>query len=558
MIGMRRPFFVMLFLALGGCASAPPAPPPAAPTIPPAAAPQPQPPVAPPTPPPPPPDSAAPVGAPERWWYESALNAGVPGASIDAAHALLAGRSPAREVVVAIIDGGVDTTHEDLDGVLWTNPRETAGNRADDDRNGYVDDVNGWNFIGGADGQSVNHDTFELTRLHAACIGAPAAGPQPSPGPERCPAIAADYQREVQETTEQVSMVDQIQQIYPLIVQALRGAIGAEPTRENVAALQPANGQIAQARQIYLDLAAAGLDQETLAEQGEAIRGLLQYGLDTSFNPRGIVGDDHTNTSERSYGNADVAGPDAGHGTAVASVVGAERGNNLGIQGIADGVRIMSVRTVPNGDERDKDVANAIRYAVDNGAHIINMSFGKAYSPQKAAVDEAVRYANQRGVLMVHAAGNDGEDLSMSPSYPTRDYDGGGTASLWIEVGASNWESPGELAAPFSNYGAMEVDLFAPGVSIMSAAPGNEYAPEDGTSLAAPVVSGVAALLMAYFPNLDAAAVKQILLQTVTDRRETMVERPGANGAMVRFGDLSVTGGIVNAEAAVRAALQRR
>jgi hypothetical protein len=501
-----------------------------------------------------------PIGPPDRWFYQATLTSGVPGAAIDAAHRLLAGRRPARQVVVAIIDGGVDVTHEDLDGVLWSNPRETAGNNQDDDRNGYVDDVHGWNFIGGANGQSVNYDTFELTRLQAACTGGAAAGPMPSPGPSRCPQIAMDYQAERAEIEGQVQQVDQIMQIYPLIVQALTRALGSAPTPEKVAAMRPTDAQTAQAQDIYLQLAAAGIDEKTLAEQGEQIRNLLKYGLDTAFNPRNIVGDDYTQTSQRTYGNADVAGPDAGHGTAVASVVAAERGNGLGIDGIADGVRIMSVRTVPNGDERDKDVANAIRYAVDQVANIINMIFGKAYSPQKTAVDAAVKYAEQQGVLMVHAAGNDGEDLTTSPSFPTRTYDdGSGSATLWIEVGASSWEAPDALAASFSNYGAQKVDLFAPGVAIQSAAPGNQYHPEDGTSLAAPVVTGVAALLMAYFPSLDGRAVKQILLETATDKKAAMVSRPGSmDGALVRFGDLSATGGIVNAEAAVRRALQGR
>jgi subtilisin family serine protease len=559
---MRRILLVTLLVSLGGCASAPstPAPQPAPPAA--APAPTPQPPAAQPAPPAPAPPAAAvdpaPLGPPDRWFYQTTLTGGVPGAAVDAAHALLAGRQPGRQVVVAIIDGGVDVTHEDLDGVLWANPRETPGNNQDDDRNGYVDDVHGWNFIGGANGQSVNYDTFELTRLQAACTGGAAAGTMPSPGPARCAEIAQAYQAERAEIEGQVEQVDQITQIYPLIVQALTRALGSAPTPEKVAAMRPTDAQTAQAQDIYLQLAAAGLDEQTLAEQGEVIRNLLRYGLDTSFNPRNIVGDDFTQTSERTYGNADVAGPDAGHGTAVASVVAAERSNGLGIEGIASGVRIMSVRTVPNGDERDKDVANAIRYAVDHGANIINMSFGKAYSPQKEAVDAAVKYAEQRGVLMVHAAGNDGEDLATSPSFPTDTYDdGSGSASLWIEVGASNWEAPDQLAASFSNYGAQQVDLFAPGVAIQSAAPGNQYKPEDGTSLAAPVVTGVAALLMAYFPNLDARAVKQILLETATDRKETMVARPGM-GTPVRFGDLSVTGGIVNAEAAVRRALQGR
>jgi len=208
---------------------------------------------------------------------------------------------------------------------------------------------------------------------------------------------------------------------------------------------------------------------------------------------------------------------------------------------------------VPDGDERDKDVANAIRYAVDHGAQVINMSFGKAYSPQKAAVDAAVRYADSAGVLMVHAAGNDGNDLAKEPSFPTPFYEGGGRAQNWIEVGASSWKGRDSLAASFSNYGQAQVDLFAPGVDILSTVPGGGYERESGTSMAAPVVSGIAALLMAHYPSLKAADVKRILLETATRRPDQMVVPPGG-GQPVRFGTLSATGGVVNAYEAVRAA----
>jgi subtilisin family serine protease len=482
----------------------------------------------------------------------------VPGAGIDAAHSLLAGRRPGREVIVAIVDSGVDITHEDLDDVLWVNEDEVPGNGIDDDRNGYVDDVHGWNFIGGPDGRSVNYDTFEMTRLHAACIGAPAAGPLPSPDPALCAEAASAYEEEVAELTDQAEQIAQITEVLLVVTQIMRVAVGSEPDVQSVTALIPTDARTAQAREIYLDLAAAGIDAAAIAEQGEMIQGLLSYGMDTAFDPRLIVGDDYTNLADRSYGNADVTGPDAGHGTAVASVVAAERSNGVGIEGIADGVRIMIVRAVPNGDERDKDVANAIRYAVDNGAHIINMSFGKGFSPHKEAVDAAVRYADEHGVLMVHAAGNDGANLADTPNFPSDRYNDGGTATLWIEVGALDWEGPSSLAASFSNYGAAQVDLFAPGVAILSAAPGNEYRPVDGTSIASPVVTGVAALLMAYFPALEAQDVRQILLETIADRRDAMVVRPGSFGESVPFGELSVTGGILDAEAAVRAALANR
>ena len=552
---LRRPLLVALAAAAAGCAgpTPPPSPAPApaerpAPAPPPAAEPAPAPAPAP----------APETGirtAPRRWWHEATLEGGVPGARLDEAHALLAGRRPAREVVVAVIDGGVDVGHEDLDDVLWVNADEVAGNGVDDDGNGYVDDVHGWNFIGGPDGRNVHWDTYEMTRLHAACTGQPAAGGLPAPDAAGCRAAAAAYEAERQEMTALAGQVAQLEQVYPAILQVLRQALGgADPTPENVAALRALDPRLAQAKGLFLQLHAAGLDEETLAEQGEEIRGRLQYGLDLAFDPRPIVGDDYADVDERLYGNPDVAGPDPSHGTAVASILAAERENGVGIEGAAAGVRIMPIRAVPNGDERDKDVANAIRYAVDNGARVINMSFGKDFSPREDAVEAAVRYADERGVLMVHAAGNDGIDLAGSPNYPDGAYDDGGEPRLWLEVGASAWQARDSLAASFSNYGARQVDLFAPGVAIHAAAPGDEYDSGDGTSLAAPVVSGVAGLLLAYFPDLDAADVRRILLETAADLRELRVVRPG-EGGLVRFGDLSATGGVVDAAAAVRAAL---
>ena len=557
-----------LLLAYACASSAPagagPAPPPPAPTTAPAG----------PAPPAPRPDSApseadtvaadaapgAPRMAPLRWWHFTTLAesgpTAVPGAGIDEAHELLAGRTPARAVVVAVIDGGVDIQHEDLDGVLWVNDDEVPGNGVDDDGNGYVDDVHGWSFLGSPGGESVNHDTFELTRLYAACTGGAAAAGLDDPGPERCAEIEPEYAEKRAETEALAAQITQIEQVYPVILQILRQAVGAEPTPENVAALSSANPQVMQARLAFLQLSAAGIDQEALAEQGESIRGQVEFGLDPDFNPRPLVGDDWLDHDDGSYGTPDVEGPDPSHGTAVASIIAAERDNDIGIEGVAAGARLMVVRAVPNGDERDKDVANAIRYAVDNGADIINMSFGKGFSPGREAVAEAIRHADERGVLMVHAAGNDGEDLAEGWNFPTRAYPDGGEASLWIEVGASAWTTVDSIAAVFSNYGAREVDVFAPGQAIYAAAPDDDYAPNDGTSLAAPVVSGIAALLMAYFPDLGAADVRTIVLETATDLRLQTVVRPGDLGGLVPFGELSVTGGIVNAAEAVRRAMR--
>jgi subtilisin family serine protease len=313
---------------------------------------------------------------------------------------------------------------------------------------------------------------------------------------------------------------------------------------------------VRQARAAYLELASHGITPAMITDELERVEGLIEFAFNPDFDPAPIVGDDYADPTERVYGNHDVAGPDASHGTGVAGIIAAGRDNGIGIDGIATAVQVMTLRAVPNGDERDKDVANAIRYAVDHGAHIINMSFGKAFSPEKDVVDDAVRYADERGVLLIHAAGNDAKDLATEPNFPNRRYANGGMAAHWIEVGASAWQGIDQLAAPFSNYGAEQVDIFAPGVAILSAAPGNRYEQASGTSFAAPVVSGIAALLMAYYPELSAAQVRQILLDSAVRFPDRMVVRPGTEDELVRFGELSITGGIVNAYSAVRMAEQ--
>jgi subtilisin family serine protease len=493
--------------------------------------------------------------APGDWHRLDYATDGVLGVGSERAlRELLAGRRPQREVVVAVIDAGTDTLHPLLAPNLWRNPRERADGR-DNDGNGHADDLRGWSLIGGRD-SSVNHDTYEITRLYAACRGLPAGAGLPKPADADCTGHATAYAAKRSEVQGTLQQITQISAVLTQVNAALTQAVGGPLTKEKVTALQPTTPQLTQAKQLWLQLAENGLDEAELAEARKAYDGQFRYGLDTMFSPRAIVGDDWT-TAGPAYGSADVVGPDPSHGTHVAGIIGAVRGNGP-VQGIAPNVKLMTLRAVPDGDERDKDVAAAIRYAADQGARIINMSFGKGYSPQRPLVEDAVRYAMGKGVLLVHAAGNDAEDVDVSPNFPSPVLSDGTRADLWLEVGASSWRGLRQLPAAFSNYGQARVDLFAPGDDVLSTMPGGTTKAQSGTSMAAPVVSGVAALLMTYFPDLSAAQVKDLILRSVRPLGEQDVVKPGTPGELVKFKTLSRSGGVIDAYAAVKMALDIR
>lgn len=497
------------------------------------------------------PPAASASGGPRADWHRLSVETDrVPGIGSERAlRELLASRQPRRKVVVAVIDGGVDTAHTYLTPVLWKNPKETVGNGRDDDGNGVVDDVYGWNVIAGADGKPVNHDTFELTRLYAACKGQPAGRDVPKPRASTCDSLSVAYQAKSREVNGTLAQIRNIAATHEQITAVLQQALGpGEITRAKVNAFTPSGQQQEQAKRIWLQLADNGLDADAIKDGLQAYDGQAKYALDTLFNPH---------APGRVAGTNDVTGPDALHGTHVAGIIGAVRSSANRVQGISPDVQIMAVRAVPDGDERDDDVARAIRYAVDNGAQIVNMSFGKGWSPGKASVDSAVRYAESKGVLLVHAAGNDGENNDVVPSFPTAVRIDNTSATNWLEIGASSWKGGADLVAGFSNYGKQRVDLFAPGEDILSTAPGGGVKKESGTSMAAPVVSGVAALLMTYFPTLTPMDVKAIILESVRTFPNLEVNKPGGDGQKVPFAALSRTGGLVDAYAAVKLAIER-
>ena len=496
--------------------------------------------------------------APENWFNLDAQTSQIQGVSTEKTYEILKDK-PAKKVIVAVIDSGVDPEHEDLADKLWTNEDEKAGNGIDDDKNGYIDDVHGWNFIGGADGTNVSNDTYELTREYVRLqkkYGGQATEELPKEEKAYYEKIKRSYEAKVAEMQQERAAFQYFADSYRRSNQLITAYLGVdEVTADSLASLNSPDEVVMMAKGFMEYALEKGFNEEGLKELEEYFSSALDYGYNTDFNSRTIVGDHYNDLSERYYGNSDVKGPDARHGTHVAGIIAANRTNNLGIKGIADQVEIMIIRAVPDGDERDKDVANAIYYAVDNGAKIVNMSFGKSYSPQKEAVDAAVKYAQEKGVLIIHAAGNSGEDIDKNDNFPNRSFaNSKKTADNWIEVGASSWKGEGDFVASFSNYGKRSVDVFAPGVDLYSTTPNQSYESLSGTSMAAPVVSGVAALLMSYYPDLSVEEIKEILLKSAVKLNKLKVNSPGDAAKQVKFSSLSRTGGVVNALEAVKLA----
>lgn len=391
-------------------------------------------------------------------------------AAVKAYDKLLKGKTP-KTVIVAVLDGGIDTLHEDLKANLWRNLKEQPGN-VDVDGNGYKGDVLGWNFIGGENGQVTNE--------------------------------SIEYQRVYHRYKNQFSNIRNENEVKKKDLQHYRSWVISKRLLKSTDSVPPVDYRSKQVKDDYFDI------------------------------------------NDRFYGNANLMGDPYFHGTHVGGIIGAVRGNGKGMDGVADAVKLMGVRVVPNGDEHDKDVALGIRYAVDNGAQIINMSFGKSVSPERGMVEDAIRYAEKKGVLLINAAGNDGVDVDSIPHYPSPFWmKGNGRAANMITVGASGATENGLIAA-FSNYGDQTVDVFAPGVGIYATVPDNKYRPLSGTSMATPVVAGVAALIKSYYPDLKAKQIKMIIEQSVT-KIDFPVTKPKSGGKKVAMTELCRTGGIVNA-----------
>ncbi|MEX0884616.1 MAG: S8 family peptidase [Cyclobacteriaceae bacterium] len=506
---------------------------------------------------------------PSNWFLLDPVDDHIMGTGVEKAYEkFLKGKSPKQTVVVAVIDSGVDLEHEDLKGKIWVNEDEIPGNNLDDDGNGYVDDVHGWNFIGGPDGSHVAEDSHELTREYVRLnkiygdLEAEDIKRRKREEYAYWKKIKNNFESSSEEAQMNFAMYSKMHEGFLDMANLVKAHFEVEDfKKEDLEDFKADEEKVVAAIEMLSQLFGmvlledVGINEvlDALEDTLEHFETQAEYAYNLDFDPREIVGDDPENYKERYYGNNDPTGPDPTHGTHVSGIIAANRKNDLGMDGIAEHVLIMPIRAVPNGDERDKDIANAIRYASDNGAHIINMSFGKSYSPGKKYVDKAVKYAERKGVILIHAAGNDSKEINPKNSFPNKWFERRGKSDAWLEVGASSGLADENLPAYFTNFSDQSVDLFAPGVDIYSTVPGSEYDSQSGTSMAAPTVSGVAALIMAFYPDLKPKEVTEILQQSVHKQNKNRVKLPGQDKT-VQFGYLSITGGVVNAYQALQLA----
>ncbi|MCB0461975.1 MAG: S8 family peptidase [Flavobacteriaceae bacterium] len=473
------------------------------------------------------------------WGHLDLVSDTIPGMSVNKAYKELIKNKKGTKVIVAVIDSGIDIDHEDLDDVIWTNKDEIPNNNKDDDNNGYIDDIHGWNFLGEA-----YQEQLEYVRLLAS-------GNKSHP---RYAEAEAEYQKKLAEYT---NLKSQYTQILPVMEDAHKTLSDyfkkPEYSEENINALKTEDKTLQQSAYAVKVLAFDnGFDKvpeaiDVFKDNLKRINEMLNYNLNKNFNGRKVVGDNPDDFTDINYGNNNVKPIDKSetHGTHVAGIIAAERYNEKGVNGIANNVLIMPIRAVSNGDEYDKDIALAIRYAVDNGAKIINASFGKYYSPHSDKVKEALVYASAKDVLFVHASGNEGLDIDKKTNFPNDlKTDGSEIINSYLSVGATEQKYGSGLVASYSNYGKNNVDVFAPGSNIYSTYPNNTYKAEGGTSMAAPAVAGLAALIRSYYPKLTAAQVKQVIMDSGLSLKAKVTV--GENSEVKPFGELSKSGKLVN------------
>ncbi len=496
----------------------------------------------------------------QNWPHADIFTDSIPGMSLAKAYDFVTNKK-SKIVIVGVIDSGIDIEHEDLKDVIWTNKNEIANNGKDDDDNGYVDDIHGWNFLGGEKGQS-NPEQLEITRTVKKWMprfdgkSADSIDEKEMADFNLFVKLKKIIDKKNADATNQATQYTFIRGFVNTTNDTIQRLLDKKEyslsEADNVSFTNPS---LMQGKMIIMRILDAGDTVEVALDQLNEIINHYSSQVNShykiNFNGR-LTGDDPYNITDTNYGNGNVIGSKdiESHGTHVSGIIAAKRNNGIGMNGVAKNVQIMALRVVPDGDEYDKDVALAIRYAADNGAKVINMSFGKGRSPNAEWVYDAIKYAESKDVLLVHAAGNDGGDFDVDDNFPNDSKDKLiEFADNVLTVGAITPYFDERLVAPFSNYGKNNVDIFAPGTEIYATYPKNNYKLEQGTSMAAPEVAGVAALIRSYYPNLTASQVKHIIMDSGLEYPNNVI-KPAQDGVLpenISFNDLSVSGRILNA-----------
>jgi cell wall-associated protease len=519
-----------------------------------------------------------PTKRPHDWWQADWKKDSLPGISLDEAYAYLKGRK-SKQVIVAIIDNCIDTAHEELKDFIWTNKKEIPGNGIDDDHNGYADDVHGWCFI-------ANKNNIAQTKQAASEVLVYNTWKTQFENIDTTELKSdAKVQYDIYQTakkmmfekyhffqtiaileSDSVKFIQYVEKLLPGYKDTKIKDIPFSTLRSSNSYDSAANlflSFFAKTVPTTITLSRFSGRLKTSVGFNGLINFINQYTYrdtyDTTNNYRKIIGDNPDDFNDKYYGTPAVNIPQIGgaHATFIAGIICANRNNNIGINGIADNVQIMPlVTSVPGGGSISKDIVMAIHYAVDNGASIINMSFGITpwIDEHEKELRDAFDYANKHNVLIVNAAGNDGLNLD-NEKYLMGMGSNGKEHDSYIRVGATTASMNDTLVTNFSQFGRKTVDLFAPGTAIYSTIPGNQYDTENGTSFACPVVVGVAVLLKSYFPKLTAKQIKEIIVKSVY-KPDVMVVPPARAGFTnkVPFSYLSKSGGIVNAYNAVKLA----
>ena len=525
-------------------------------------------------------------------WYNCSFDKdNVYGAEVNKAYDFLKGKKMKKRPVVALIGSGIDVEHEDLKQAIWFNPKEKADGK-DNDKNGLVDDINGWNFLGGKDGQvmesTMREGDREFLRLKDKYADYMFDGKDyykiinekmtKVPAPENVDEfnyyrfnvmpespIAGSYGGWVlvQAVKEYAAKFDKMmRERFPnkeLTQEDFNICYDPKAPRDSlaeVAFMVCAYGfsiyQTDKWDAVYAGIKSGAQIQQSQAEYEAKVK---QFGSDGRAT---IIGDNYLDINDNKYGNNVLLTTDASIGTMEAGIIAGKRDNGLGGNGIMDQAEIMTLRVSANGEPYLKDIALAIRYAVDHGADVILLPVQNSLYPedQKKWISEALEYAESKGVLAITPAWEASQDLSKDIYFPNRWMTGKKELTNLMVVSSSDKEGNPSMT---SNYGAKEVDLYAPGIDIYSTYTGDTYQTGTGIGLAAATTVGVAALLKAYYPQLTGTQIRNILLESVTSRKDVEVEKGirvngQASQDLFLFGDLCLSGGILNAYQAVVAA----